>query len=124
MFYKRNDTGYKQVLQGIKLKTLVYGKNTLFSEFRLEATSSLPKHAHPHEQTGYLVEGVCENLGFPKKRIPNMNESALFSRSERASRRLSGSMLSTQVLYSRPSLLSSNKFFSDMALTLTRNGLI
>ena len=57
MFYKANDSGYKQVLPGIKLKTLVYGKKTLFSEFKLEANSSLPKHAHPHEQTGYLVEG-------------------------------------------------------------------
>lgn len=57
MFYKKNDNGYKQVLPGIKLKTLVYGKKTLFSEFRLEANSALPKHAHPHEQTGYLVEG-------------------------------------------------------------------
>jgi hypothetical protein len=59
MFYKRNDTGYKQVLQGIKLKTLVYGKNTLFSEFRLEANSSLPKYAHPHEQTGALTPREC-----------------------------------------------------------------
>lgn len=57
MFYKRNPEGYRQVLEGIKLKTLVYGDKTLFTEFRLKAGSLLPKHAHPQEQTGYLVSG-------------------------------------------------------------------
>ncbi|MCX5856077.1 MAG: cupin domain-containing protein [Deltaproteobacteria bacterium] len=57
MFYKVDESGYKQVLPGIKFKTLVYGEKTLFSEFRLEANSILPKHSHFHEQTGYLVEG-------------------------------------------------------------------
>jgi quercetin dioxygenase-like cupin family protein len=57
LFYKVNDSGYKQVLPGIRLKTLVYGENTLFSEFRMEANSILPQHSHYHEQTGYLVEG-------------------------------------------------------------------
>ena len=57
MFYKRNSNGYKQVLTGIQLKTLVYGDKTLFTEFQLKAGSRLPKHAHPHEQTGYLVSG-------------------------------------------------------------------
>jgi quercetin dioxygenase-like cupin family protein len=57
MFYKRNTEGYKQVLDGIKLKTLVYGDKTLFTEFRLKRGSQLPKHAHPQEQTGYLVSG-------------------------------------------------------------------
>jgi quercetin dioxygenase-like cupin family protein len=57
LFYRVNENGYKQVLPGIKLKTLVYGEKTLFSEFRMEANSTLPRHSHPHEQTGYLVKG-------------------------------------------------------------------
>ncbi len=57
MFYHVNESGYKQVLPGIKLKTLVYGEKTLFSEFRMEADATLPTHSHPHEQTGYLVKG-------------------------------------------------------------------
>ena len=57
MFYKRNSNGYKQVLTGIRLKTLVYGDKTLFTEFRLEQGSQLPPHAHPQEQTGYLIAG-------------------------------------------------------------------
>ncbi len=57
MFYKRSNNGYKQVLDGIKLKTLVHGDKTLFAEFRLEKGSHLPRHAHPQEQTGYLISG-------------------------------------------------------------------
>jgi quercetin dioxygenase-like cupin family protein len=57
LFYKANQDGFKQVLPGIKLKTLVYGEKTLFTEFRMDAGSVLPKHAHIHEQTGYLTEG-------------------------------------------------------------------
>jgi quercetin dioxygenase-like cupin family protein len=57
MFYKRVDSGYKQVLEGIELKTLVYGDRTCFTEFRLAKGCNLPSHSHPHEQTGYLVSG-------------------------------------------------------------------
>lgn len=57
MFYKRNPEGYKQVVEGIRLKTLVYGDKTLFTEFQLKKGRQLPRHAHPHEQTGYLVSG-------------------------------------------------------------------
>ena len=57
MFYKANQSEYKIVLPGIKLKTLVYGEKTLFTEFRMDAGSVLPQHAHIHEQTGYLIEG-------------------------------------------------------------------
>lgn len=57
MFYKANEDGYKEVLPRIRLKTLVFGEKTLFSEFRMEANSVLPRHSHYHEQTGYLVKG-------------------------------------------------------------------
>jgi quercetin dioxygenase-like cupin family protein len=57
LFYKANQSGYRQALPGIKLKTLVYGERTLFTEFLMEATSVLPKHSHVYEQTGYLIRG-------------------------------------------------------------------
>lgn len=57
MFYKVDESGYKEVLLGIRLKTLVYGEKTLFSEFRMEANTVLPQHFHSYEQTGYLVQG-------------------------------------------------------------------
>ena len=57
MFHKSNSSGYKQMLEGIKIKTLVFGEKTLLTEFRLEKESKIPRHSHPHEQTGYLVSG-------------------------------------------------------------------
>lgn len=57
MFEKKSEVGYKRAVAGIEQKTLVYGDKTLMVEFRLHQGASLPLHAHPHEQTGYLVSG-------------------------------------------------------------------
>ena len=57
MFSKADPHGYRQVIPGIQLKTMAYGEKTLLAEFRLEAGSILPRHAHLYEQTGYLVQG-------------------------------------------------------------------
>ncbi len=55
--YKANPDGYIKALEGIVRKTLVYGKNSLLTEFRMDKGSQLPKHKHPQEQVGYLVTG-------------------------------------------------------------------
>ncbi len=57
MFYKADEMGYQEILSGIKLKTLVYGDKTLFTEFRMDSGKILPIHSHPYEQTGYLIKG-------------------------------------------------------------------
>ena len=57
MFSKSDTDGYHTPIEGIRQKTLVHGDNTLMTEFRLEKGCTLPLHAHPHEQTGYLVSG-------------------------------------------------------------------
>lgn len=57
MFSRQGPDGYARALEGITRKTLVHGARTLMSEFRLEKGAVLPKHSHPHEQTGYLVSG-------------------------------------------------------------------
>ena len=57
MFYKAQEDGFKQAMPGIQIKTLVYGDNTLLSQFKLDGGHTLPVHIHPHEQTGYLVSG-------------------------------------------------------------------
>ncbi len=57
MFYKKEETGYRTVMEGVRLKTLVHGEKTLLCEFRLERGGVFPSHKHPHEQTGYLVSG-------------------------------------------------------------------
>jgi len=60
MFSKSTDAGYLQPLDKIAMKTLVHGEKTLMSEFRLEKGARLPRHSHPHEQTGYLVSGQMQ----------------------------------------------------------------
>ncbi|MFZ7127115.1 MAG: cupin domain-containing protein [Desulfobacterales bacterium] len=57
MFSIADEAGYRDILPGIRMKTLVWGECTLMTEFRLEPGASLPSHDHPHEQTGYLVSG-------------------------------------------------------------------
>jgi len=57
MFQKHGTDGYVPAIEGIELKTTVYGEKTLMAEFLLKKGSVLPRHDHPHEQTGYLVSG-------------------------------------------------------------------
>jgi quercetin dioxygenase-like cupin family protein len=57
MFLKHAENGYTPAAPGIELKTLVHGKNTLMAQFRLKKGSTLPRHSHMHEQTGYLISG-------------------------------------------------------------------
>ena len=57
MFGKDSESGYTVVTEGIERKTLAYGEKTLMTKFLLKGGSRLPRHSHPHEQTGYLISG-------------------------------------------------------------------
>lgn len=57
MFYKRAEGGYRQMLPGIQVKTLVYGERSLLAEFHLAGGADLPRHQHPQEQVGYMISG-------------------------------------------------------------------
>ena len=57
MFEKYSPDGFQTPVEGISLKTSVYGDHTLMTRFHLEKGSLLPAHSHPHEQTGFLVSG-------------------------------------------------------------------
>lgn len=57
MFNSHDDHSYTELLPGIRQKTRVFGANTLMAEFLLSRDSVLPVHAHPYEQTGYLIKG-------------------------------------------------------------------
>ena len=57
MFGTKSNEGSHEILKGIKLKTLVHGKETLMTEFVMDKGSELPLHGHVYEQTGYLVKG-------------------------------------------------------------------
>ncbi len=57
MFQKKSREGYQPAIDKIEMKTLVHGEKTLMVEFQMKKGALLPRHSHPHEQTGYLVSG-------------------------------------------------------------------
>jgi quercetin dioxygenase-like cupin family protein len=57
MFEKSNIDSFLNPIAGIEMKTLVWGKKSLLTRFHLRKGSLLPKHTHPHEQTGFMVSG-------------------------------------------------------------------
>ena len=57
MITRHDSVPYALALPGIERRTLCHGERMLMTEFRLKGGSVLPAHAHPHEQTGYLVSG-------------------------------------------------------------------
>jgi len=58
MFTPSSRSGYDEARPGVRFRTLAHGARTLLAEFHLGKGASLPRHAHPHEQTGYLVGGA------------------------------------------------------------------
>ncbi len=57
MIYQSNEDGYREMVPGIRMKTVCYGANTHMIHLKLDAGSVLPLHSHPHEQTGMLLSG-------------------------------------------------------------------
>jgi quercetin dioxygenase-like cupin family protein len=57
MFTKHSEDGFLSPVEGIEMKTLVYGEKSLLTRFHLKKGSKLPAHSHPHEQTGFMVSG-------------------------------------------------------------------
>ena len=57
MFAKYDPEGFLTPLAGVEMKTLVYGEKSLLSRFHLKKGGGLPRHSHPHEQTGFLISG-------------------------------------------------------------------
>ncbi len=44
MFCKNDSKSYREILPGIGMKAMVYGENTLMTEFSLKGGSVLPAH--------------------------------------------------------------------------------
>ena len=57
MFVKNCERESTPHLDGVKYKTLTFGEKTSLSEFSLDKGSVIPRHSHPHEQTGYVISG-------------------------------------------------------------------
>ncbi len=57
MFRSKTDREYHPLLPGVGIKTRVVGERTLLAEIFLQKGCGLPRHSHPHEQTGYMISG-------------------------------------------------------------------
>ena len=57
MYLKGDQGGHPRPFPGVRVKTPCYGALSLMAEFRMAASSTVPRHAHTHEQIGYLVSG-------------------------------------------------------------------
>ena len=62
MFKKANIGKFTEAIQGVHLKTTVYGEKTLMTKIRLEKGAVIPPHNHPHEQTGIMISGHMDFL--------------------------------------------------------------
>ena len=57
MFTKKDSTLFRKLMAGVEMRPLAWEEKTILCEFRLEKNHVLPAHAHPYEQTGYLISG-------------------------------------------------------------------
>lgn len=61
MLAKKDSVEFRSLIDGVKMRPLVWGDKTILCEFKLEKGFKIPTHHHPYEQTGYLISG---NLNF------------------------------------------------------------
>ena len=75
MFGIASRNGYKEILDGISIKTISYGEKSLIVEFLLKKDASLPEHKHINEQTGYLVKGSIRLFIDGKSQVLHLGDS-------------------------------------------------
>ncbi len=79
MIVKSDSDGYKEVIAGVWLKTLVHGDKTHLVEVKLKKGAVLPEHHHVHEQTGYLVSGALRFFKGSQERMAYPGDSWNFA---------------------------------------------
>jgi quercetin dioxygenase-like cupin family protein len=60
MIFLNKDATPVNPLPGITRRTLAQGQSMMTCEFTFDAQVSIPVHTHPHEQVGYVVDGLVE----------------------------------------------------------------
>lgn len=66
MFTKKDTNEFRSLIDGVKMRPLVFEEKTILCEFKLDKGFKLPSHKHPYEQTGYLLSGKL-NFRIDKK---------------------------------------------------------
>jgi quercetin dioxygenase-like cupin family protein len=67
-YHDPKDRISKELVPGIYAKTF-WGENMLAAVVDLDANVSLPRHSHPHEQLGIVIEGQIEFVIADEKKI-------------------------------------------------------
>jgi quercetin dioxygenase-like cupin family protein len=57
-----DDVPETEAVPGVHLSQLAAGDRMSVQQFRIDPGETVPEHSHPHEQAGYLVEGVLTFL--------------------------------------------------------------
>lgn len=83
MIVKSGPEGYKELLEGVRLKNLVHGERTHMTEVRLKKGSVVPEHQHPQEQTGYLISGKLRFFNGNEQTIASPGDSWIFAGGEK-----------------------------------------
>ncbi len=79
MIVKAVQGGYKNVIDGVRLKNLVHGERTHLTEVKLKKGAVVPEHQHPHEQTGHLISGSLRFFSGDEETIAVPGDSWTFA---------------------------------------------
>ena len=82
MIVKSVPQGYTELLEGVRLKSLVHGERTHLTRVELKRGALIPEHQHPQEQTGYLVSGRLRFFAGADETIVSPGDSWTFAPDE------------------------------------------
>jgi quercetin dioxygenase-like cupin family protein len=82
MIVQASSEGYKDMLEGVRLKNLVHGEKTHLTEVRFIKGAVVPEHQHPQEQTGYLISGSLRFYSGDQETIVSPGDCWVFAGGE------------------------------------------
>jgi quercetin dioxygenase-like cupin family protein len=82
MIVTASSEGYKEMVAGVRLKSLVHGDKTHLTEVRFIKGAMVPEHQHPQEQTGYLISGSLRFFSGDRESIVSTGDSWVFAGGE------------------------------------------
>ena len=72
-YYNPKDRAVKELVPGINARTF-WGEKMLAAVVDLDSNVHLPRHSHPHEQLGIVIEGQIEFVIAEEKKVLGSGE--------------------------------------------------
>ena len=82
MIVKAGPEGYKELLEGVRLKNLIHGERSHLTKVKLKQDAVVPEHQHPQEQSGYLISGSLRFFSGDKETIVSVGDCWVFAGGE------------------------------------------